>query len=101
MRILHVHQNRIRANIKKESKADMEPPIIIREGRKRDYAFECAIEGPCRLVYRPHDPLDCGARLWIETESQVTVLDPLSDGRTKPIPTPPSSAVKDLRLDYP
>ncbi|NEP25856.1 MAG: hypothetical protein F6K49_28935 [Moorea sp. SIO3I6] len=23
--------------------------------------------GPCKIVYQPDNPLDCGARLWIET----------------------------------
>lgn len=71
-RIIHVYQQRIRQNIKREP-AEMEPPIIVREGRKRDYGFEVDIKGPCRIVYSPTQPLDCGARLWIETDSDVEV----------------------------
>ena len=64
----------IRRNIK-AAPADREPPIIIRDGRKRRYGNSVEIKGPCRLVYSPDTPLDCGARLWIETGAEVDVLD--------------------------
>ena len=43
MKIIHVYQQRIRQNIKAEVK---QPPIIIREGSKREYAFRIKINGP-------------------------------------------------------
>jgi len=73
MKILHVYQQRIRQNIKRPPEEQL-PPIIVRDGRRRAYGFEVAIDGPCRLVYSPDKPLDCGARLWIETEAGVEVL---------------------------
>ena len=69
-KIIHVYQQRIRQNIKLSTE-DRLPPIIIREGNKRDYGTEILIDGPCKIVYSPDKPLDCGARLWIETESDV------------------------------
>jgi len=30
------------------------------------------------MVYHPNDPLPCGARLWIETESNVDIIDEMS-----------------------
>ena len=36
--------------------------------------MEVEIHGPSRMVYRPEDPLACGAKLWIETESDITLL---------------------------
>jgi hypothetical protein len=71
-RILHVWQQRIRGNITK-SPADREPPVIVREGKSRQYGNEVSIHGPCRIVYSPDRPLGCGARLWIETEAPVEV----------------------------
>lgn len=71
-RIIHVHQQRIRRNIR-AAPADREPPVIIVEGKTRRYANTLEIKGPCRLVYSPDKPLGCGARLWIETVAEVEV----------------------------
>lgn len=73
-RIIHVFQQRIRRNIRLAPEL-REPPVIIREGRRRRYGNTVAIDGPCRVVYSPDQPLSCGARLWIETASEVTILD--------------------------
>jgi hypothetical protein len=74
MKILHVHQQRIRANIKAEP-ADRLPPIILIEGKARRYAHSVEIHGPCRLVYSPDKPLSCGARLWISTDAEVEIIE--------------------------
>jgi hypothetical protein len=68
--ILHIHRQRIAQNIKLPAGSE-QPPIIIRNGRKRQYANTVDIAGPCRIVYSPHKPLSCGARVWIETEAPV------------------------------
>jgi hypothetical protein len=60
MKIVHVYQQRIRSNIK-AAPEEREPPIIIRDKKKRTYANEIEINGPCRIVYSPDEPLDCGA----------------------------------------
>jgi hypothetical protein len=72
--ILHIHRQRIAQNIKLPSSA-AQPPIIIRQGRKRQYANTVEITGPCRIVYSPHKPLSCGARVWIETNSDVVGIN--------------------------
>lgn len=51
--------------------AEREPPIIVRQGRKRWYATAVEIRGPSRIVYSPDKPLDCGARLWVEVADGV------------------------------
>ena len=71
--IVHVWQQRIRGNIHKPA-SERDPPLIMRAGKMRHYANEIEITGPCRIVYSPDKPLDCGARLWIETESDIRVL---------------------------
>jgi len=38
------------------------------------YGYEkVEIQGPSELVYRPENPLSCGAVAWIETQSPVIV----------------------------
>lgn len=73
-RIIHIHRRCISQNIKKDA-VNREPPIIVRRGSKREgYANEVFIDGPCRIVYSPDKPLDCGARVWIETEAEVKII---------------------------
>jgi hypothetical protein len=37
--------------------------------------MEVVIHGPSRMVYRPTEPLKCGAKLWIETDSDVELIN--------------------------
>lgn len=72
---IHVAQDAIRRNTKNGTN---EPAIIVRKGRKATRHHEVDIldrEGTCvaRIVYSPHKPLPCGARLWIEVPGQVAV----------------------------
>jgi len=46
------------------------------------YGYCLRINCPCEIVYKPQDPLDCGAALWIETFSQVNVR--MSNPNKKP-----------------
>jgi hypothetical protein len=74
-RIVHVHLLRIRQNARADA-SRRQPPIIVRDGRKRSYANAVDVLGPSRIVYSPDDPLDCGARVWIETEADVDAAGP-------------------------
>lgn len=68
---VHVNGHKIRGNLK-HGKDD--PPIAIRgPGRGVRYANEVELVGPARVVYRPRNPLSCGARLWVEAEDVVIV----------------------------
>lgn len=74
-KIIHINRNTINSNTKNGTN---DPPIIVRQGRKRlGHAHELIIDGPCKIVYSPHKPLDCGARLWIETDAEVSGYDNL------------------------
>jgi hypothetical protein len=53
-----------------------DPPVAIKTYKDSVYVREVAINGPCKLVYRPDKPLKCGATLWIETESEVSIETP-------------------------
>lgn len=73
--VLHVAQCVIAAN-RKNSTDD--PAIIVRnyKGSKRAHEVELVHDGKVvgKFVYRPHDPLPCGARLWFESDSNLLEL---------------------------
>lgn len=66
--IIHVNQHVIRRNGKT---GDRQPVLTVKQGRKNTYATAAEVLGPCRVVYSPDDPLSCGAKVWIETDSEV------------------------------
>ena len=37
--------------------------------------YEVEIKGPSKVVYSPDKPLSCGAKVWIETQAEVVVLE--------------------------
>lgn len=71
-KIIHVNQHVIKHNLKYDS--DL-PPCRVQQGSKSRYCREVDIKGPSKMVYHPDDPLSCGARLWIETNSYVELID--------------------------
>lgn len=62
---LHVDQRKLRAK-------DPDPITIQTSGGPLK-ATSARIHGPSSVVYRPDKPLSCGARVWIETTSEVTI----------------------------
>lgn len=69
---IHVNQFVIRHNKKYGNTL---PACRVQEGSyKSRYCKEVLINGPSKLVYSPDDPLECGAKLWIETESNVDLV---------------------------
>ena len=69
-RIIHVNQHVIKSNRKR---GEDNPVLSCKTYRDNQYAHEVVIQGPSRVVYRPDNPLSCGAHVWIETESDVIV----------------------------
>lgn len=67
---IHVNQHKIRSNYKHGLN---EPVITIKRGGKTIACNAVAFDGPCRIVYSPDKPLSCGARVWIETEADLTI----------------------------
>lgn len=53
------------------------PVYTIKTGRKTMYAREVVINGPSKMVYNGSQ-LNCGARAWIETDSDVTLIDKMT-----------------------
>ena len=70
MKRIHVNMHKVRANKKHGTN---EPVLTIKEGKTNTYCHEVDILGPSKLVYRPNKPLSCGARVWIETNSEIEI----------------------------
>lgn len=68
--IIHVNQHVVRRNTKTGS---ADPVLTVKTYKENKYAHTVRIDGPCRVVYSPDKPLSCGARVWIETDSNVEV----------------------------
>ena len=68
--IVHVNHHVVRSNTKTGAK---EPVLTVKTYKSNTYANEVQINGPSKVVYSPDKPLSCGARDWIETETEVVV----------------------------
>ena len=65
---IHVNQHFVRSNKKHGKK---EPVLTVKTYKSNTYAHEVEIKGESKIIYSPDKPLSCGARVWIETESEV------------------------------
>ena len=72
-RRIHVNQHKIRSNRKT---GEREAVLSVKTYKSNDYCHEAHIKGPCKVVYSPDKPLPCGARVWIETDSEVVCITP-------------------------
>ena len=71
--IIHVNQHIIKSNRKT---GEDRPVLTVKTYKDNRYAMEAIIRDEkgrevARVVYRPHNPLSCGAHCWIETSLQV------------------------------
>ena len=71
---IHVNQHKIRANKKHGTN---EPVITVKQGKKNTYCHSVEVMGPSVVRYGGNDPpiLPCGARVVIETESEVRISE--------------------------
>ena len=72
-KIIHINQHKIRSNSKT---GDREPVITCKTYKSNDYAKEVDVldengKVVCTVVYRPDNPLSCGAKVWIETINEI------------------------------
>ena len=72
-KIIHVNQHKIRANTKYGTD---DPVLTVKTYKDNSYAHEAVVRSKdgkelLRVVYRPHDPLSCGARVWVEYDTNV------------------------------
>lgn len=70
---IHVNQHKIKSNIKSGA---AEPVITIKEGKSNTYCSEVSIKGPSTVRYGENGDkiLSCGARVVIETESEIEIV---------------------------
>jgi len=73
--IIHVNQHKIKANKDGANR----PVLTCKTYKNNTYAHEAVIYGidgkeAARIVYRPGKPLSCGAKVWIETECKVKII---------------------------
>jgi uncharacterized protein YabE (DUF348 family) len=76
--IIHVNQHNIKANAKGESK----PVLTCKTYKGNKYSNEVVILGQdgkeaAKIIYSPDKPLSCGAKVWIETYTEVQIKDPI------------------------
>lgn len=74
---IHVNQHNIRSN---KTKGTNLPVITIKKGRSNTYCNKVEILGPSRIIYSGAGCdvkalLGCGARVVIETESEVKIIE--------------------------
>lgn len=67
---IHVNQHIIKSN-KKHNKN--EPVLTVKTYKTNKYCHEVEILGPSKVIHSPDKPLSCGAHVWIETDSEVTI----------------------------
>ena len=82
--VIHVNQHVIRSNRKK---SERNPVLTVKTWQDTQAAHEVVIldtagQPVARIVYRPDQPLSCGAHVWIETECAVQ-LQPATPALTR------------------
>jgi hypothetical protein len=68
--IIHVNQHNVKANAKGAGL----PVLTVKTYKSNTKCNAVEIQGPSKVVYSPNDPLSCGAKVWIETQSEVTCV---------------------------
>jgi hypothetical protein len=72
--IIHVNKPQIDRNRKQKTE---EPVITVRQGDRTSRCHLVDIQGSCKVVYQPNNPLPCGAIVWIEVEPNIRVVSQL------------------------
>jgi hypothetical protein len=73
-KIIHVNRLHLAMN---QKDGRNRPVYMIREGSKTIYARGVSWNGPTVMVPQGRQ-LPCGARVWVETEAELEVLDPMT-----------------------
>jgi hypothetical protein len=71
---IHVNQHIIRANRKNGTD---DPVITVKQGSRNTYCSRVRVLGPSEVIYGGNDRplLSCGARVVIETEADVEIVE--------------------------
>ena len=68
---IHINQQVIKSNHKNNKR---DPVITVKTYKSNNYGHQVDILGPSKVIYSPDKPLSCGAKVWIETDSEVIVI---------------------------
>ena len=68
---IHINQHVIKSNYKNNKR---DPVITVKTYNSNNYGHQVDILGPSKVIYSPDKPLSCGAKVWIETDSEVIVI---------------------------
>lgn len=68
---IHINQHVIKRNM---LTGERKPVISAKTYKDNRYGNEVKINGPSTVIYSPDKPLSCGAKVWIETEAEVVLL---------------------------
>lgn len=76
-KIIHVNQHKIRSNFKKK---ENEPVLTVKTYKDNQYAHEAIIRTKdgveiAKVVYSAEKPLSCGARVWIEMDTDIVDVE--------------------------
>ena len=76
---IHVNQGNIKGNLKTRREGrdlPLKPVITIKEGKTNVYCNSVIIKGESKVIYGHDKPLlSCGARVIIETDAEVEILE--------------------------
>tara|TARA_Y100000310_G_C20188146_1_gene581270 strand:+ start:110 stop:391 length:282 start_codon:yes stop_codon:yes gene_type:complete len=61
---IHINQHIIKAN---DKTGERNPVITVKTYKSNEYAHSIEIKGFSTIIYSPDKPLNCGAKVWIET----------------------------------
>jgi|TARA_R110000796_G_scaffold51304_8_gene120954 hypothetical protein len=76
-KIIHVNQHVIKRNTKHGTD---EPVLTVKTYKENNYAHEAIIKTKdgvelAKVIYSPHKPLSCGARVWVELDTDSTDVE--------------------------
>jgi hypothetical protein len=76
-KIIHINQHVIKSNTKT---GEREPVITCKTYKENKYGHQVIIKDDygkevAKIIYSPDKPLSCGARVWIETNNEVEVIE--------------------------
>lgn len=74
---IHVNQHLIKHNAKHPE--DIQPVLTCKTSKENIKGHAIHIYGPSAVVYSHSSPLSCGARVWIQTTSEVEVFETHGD----------------------
>jgi len=69
---IHVNQHIIRHNNKHPD--DQKPPLTVKSSKGNEKCYGALIHGTSAVVYSSDKPLSCGAKVWVETNSEVEIF---------------------------